>query len=132
MFTWVSRGEGEEDRARMVGGWETKGGGSLAKPKARLPVVCTRVKGSFKELNQITTSPCVLVPQPLREKHFTATGWGGWGRPGGCSYTSQPPGTPPCSKDETPPPSLGAELLTPQPCLLQLPPLNLGSLSPPF
>ena len=71
MFTWVSRGKGEENRARMVGGWETKGGGSLAKPKARLPVVCTRVKGSFKELNQITTSPCVLFPQPLGGKSIS-------------------------------------------------------------
>ena len=81
MFTWVSRGKGEENRARMVGGLETKGGGSLAKPKARLPVVCTKVKGSFKELNQISTSPCALFPQPLGGKHFTATNWGGGGEP---------------------------------------------------
>lgn len=95
MFTLVSRGKGEEGRARMVGGWETKGGGSLAKPKARLPVVCTKMKGSFKELNQITTSPYVLFPQPLQGKHFTATHRGGQV-------------TPPRSKDETPPPSLTA------------------------
>ena len=115
MFTLVSRGKGEEGRARMVGGWETKGGGSLAKPKARLPVVCTKMKGSFKELNQITTSPGALFPQPLQGKHFTATHRGGRG-------------TPSCSKDETPPPSLGAKPLTPQPCLLRLPPLNLAPL----
>lgn len=112
MFTLVSRGKGEEGRARMVGGWETKGGGSLAKPKARLPVVCTKMKGSFKELNQITTSPYVLFPQPLQGKHFTATHRGGRSLLHVPKTRLHPLHSP----------------LTPQPCLLRLPPLNLAPL----
>lgn len=102
---------GEEGRARMVGGWETKGGGSLAKPKARLPVVCTKDEGQFQRTQPDHYKSLCPLPQPLQGKHFTAT------------HRGQV--TPPRSKDETPP--LHSPL-TPQPCLLRLPPLNLAPL----